>query len=161
MIRTLLLSGCICGLVGLILVAGVNHTLTTTLAGGRGFTAVMVSWMSHFNPFTMILTSFLLVFLNRGASEIATSFSLNTSFSDILTGIIIFFIIGCEFFIRYSISFRSSLVPLARFSQRNPETSTLGFPVSCMSAGSAASSVHSSMNSPLRHPVSSAISLLC
>ena len=108
MIRTLLLSGGICGLVGLILVAGVNHTLTTTLAGGRGFTAVMVSWMSHFNPFTMILTSFLLVFLNRGASEIATAFSLNTSFSDILTGIIIFFIIGCEFFIRYSISFRSS-----------------------------------------------------
>ena len=108
MMRTLLLSGGLCGLVGLILVAGINHTLTTTLAGGRGFTAVMVSWMSHFNPFTMILTSFLLVFLNRGASEIATAFSLNTSFSDILTGIIIFFIIGCEFFIRYQVSFRSS-----------------------------------------------------
>ena len=108
MMRTLLLSGGLCGLVGLILVAGINHTLTTPLAGGRGFTAVMVSWMSHFNPFTMILTSFLLVFLNRGASEIATAFSLNTSFSDILTGIIIFFIIGCEFFIRYQVSFRSS-----------------------------------------------------
>ena len=108
MMRTLLLSGGLCGLVGLILVAGINHTLTTTLAGGRGFTAFMVSWMSHFNPFTMILTSFLLVFLNRGASEIATAFSLNTSFSDILTGIIIFFIIGCEFFIRYQVSFRSS-----------------------------------------------------
>ena len=108
MLRTLLLSGGLCGMVGLILVAGINHTLTTTLAGGRGFTAVMVSWMSHFNPFTMILTSFLLVFLNRGASEIATAFSLNTSFSDILTGIIIFFIIGCEFFIRYQVSFRSS-----------------------------------------------------
>ena len=105
MIRTLFLSGAICGLVGLILVAAVNHTLTTTLAGGRGFTAVMVSWMSHFNPFTMILNSFLLVLLNRGASEIATTFSLNTSFSDILTGIIIFFIIGCEFFIRYKVSF--------------------------------------------------------
>ena len=50
MMRTLLLSGGLCGLVGLILVAGINHTLTTTLAGGRGFTAVMVSWMSHFNP---------------------------------------------------------------------------------------------------------------
>ena len=69
MMRTLLLSGGLCGLVGLILVAGINHTLTTTLAGGRGFTAVMVSWMSHFNPFTMILTSFLLVFLNRGRCQ--------------------------------------------------------------------------------------------
>lgn len=107
-IRTMVLSGAICGLVGLILVGGINHTLTTTLADGRGFTAVMVSWMSQFNPFTMILTSLLIVFMDRGASEIATNFSLNTSFSDILTGIIIFFIIGCEFFIRYKLSFRSS-----------------------------------------------------
>lgn len=108
MIRTLLISGAICGLTGLLLVGAINHTLTTTLAGGRGFTAVMVSWMAQFNPFTMILTSFILVFLSRGASEIATAFSLNTSYSDILTGIIIFFIIGCEFFIRYQLNFRSS-----------------------------------------------------
>ncbi len=105
-IRTMLLSGAVCGLVGLLLVGAINHTLTTSLAGGRGFTAVMVSWMSQFNPITMILTSLLIVFLGRGAGEIATAYGLNTSFSDILTGIIIFFIIGCEFFIRYKISFR-------------------------------------------------------
>ena len=52
-----------------------------------------------------VVIAYLLVLLNRGASEIATTFSLNTSFSDILTGIIIFFIIGCEFFIRYKVSF--------------------------------------------------------
>jgi len=107
-IRTMLLSGAICGLVGLILVGGINHTLTTTLAGGRGFTAVMVSWMAQFNPFTMILTSGLIVFFSRGASDIATNFKLNTSFADILIGIIIFFLIGCEFFIRYKLSFRSN-----------------------------------------------------
>ena len=106
MLRTMLLSGAICGLVGFILVGSINQTLTTTLAGGRGFTAVMVSWMSRFNPFTMILTSLLIVFLSRGAGEIATAYSLNTSYSEILTGIIIFFLIGCEFFIRYKISFR-------------------------------------------------------
>ena len=106
MIRTMLLSGAICGLTGLILVGGINQTLTTTLAGGRGFTAVMVSWMSRFNPFTMILTSLLIVFLDRGAGEISTAFGLNSSFADILTGIIIFFLIGCEFFIRYKLSFR-------------------------------------------------------
>lgn len=106
MIRTLLLSGAICGITGFVLVAGINQTLTTTLAGGRGFTAVMVSWMSRFNPFTMILTSLLLVILDRGAGEISTAFGLNTSFSDILTGIIIFFLIGCEFFIRYKLTFR-------------------------------------------------------
>ena len=33
-------------------------------------------------------------------------FGLNQSFADILSGIIIFFIIGCEFFITYRLSFR-------------------------------------------------------
>ena len=105
-IRTMLLSGAICGLVGLLLSGAINHTLTTSLAGGRGFTAVMVSWLAKFNPFTMILASLLLVFMDRGAGEITSAFSLNQSFGDILTGIILFFIIGCEFFIRYRISFR-------------------------------------------------------
>lgn len=103
-IRTMLLSGALCGLAGFLLVGGINHTITTTIVGGRGFTAVMVSWLAKFNPLTMIFTSFLIVFLDRGASEISTTFGLNQSFSDILTGIILFFIIGCEFFITYKVS---------------------------------------------------------
>ena len=102
-IRTMLLSGAICGLAGLLLVGSTNHTLTTTIVDGRGFTAVMVSWLAKFNPIWMILTSFLLVFLGRGAGEIATKFGLNRSFGDILTGIILFCIIGSEFFINYEI----------------------------------------------------------
>ena len=105
-IRTLLLSGAICGVAGLLLTGSINHTLSTGVAGGQGFTAVMVSWLAKFNPFTMIFSSFLLVFMGKGASEIATQFSLNSSFSEILTGIILFFIIGCEFFINYKINFR-------------------------------------------------------
>ena len=105
-IRTMALSGGICGLVGLLLVGSINHTITTTIAGGQGFTAVLVSWMSKFNPVTMIFSSALIVFMDRGASEISTNFGLNHSYSDILTGIILFFIIGCEFFITYQIRFR-------------------------------------------------------
>lgn len=104
--RTLFISGGICGAVGLLLVGGINHTITTTIVGGQGFTAVMVSWMSKFNPFTMIIASFLIVFLERGAGEISTNFGLNQSFSDILTGIILFSIIGCEFFANYRLQFR-------------------------------------------------------
>ena len=107
-IRTMLLSGAVCGLAGLLLVGSTNHTLTTSIVDGRGFTAVMVSWLAKFNPIWMILTSFLLVFLGRGAGEIATNFGLNQSFGDILTGIILFFIIGSEFFINYQIHFRRS-----------------------------------------------------
>ena len=102
-IRTMVLSGAICGLMGMMLVGSTDHTLTTTLVGGRGFTAVMVSWLAKFNPFGMIFTSFLLVFLQLGAKEIASTFFLNESFSEVLTGIILFFIIGCDFFINYKI----------------------------------------------------------
>lgn len=107
-IRTMALSGALCGLAGLLLVGGTDHTITTTLAGGRGFTAVMVSWLAKFNPLGMIFTSLLLVFLDRGAGEISTVFGLNHSFGDILSGIILFFIIGSEFFISYKLSFRKS-----------------------------------------------------
>lgn len=105
-IRTMAISGALCGVAGLLLVGGINHTVTTTIAGGEGFTAVMVSWLAKFNPFVMVFTSFLIIFLDRGTGEISTVFELNKSFADILTGIILFFIIGCEFFINYKISFR-------------------------------------------------------
>ena len=107
-IRTMLISGAVCGLAGLLLVGGTNHTLNASIVDGRGFTAVMVSWLGKFNPIWMILTSFLLVFLGRGAGEIATDFGLNSSFGDILTGIILFFIIGGEFFINYKLSLTKS-----------------------------------------------------
>ena len=107
-IRTMVLSGAVCGLMGLLLTAGTDHTLTTTIVGGRGFTAVMVSWMAKFNPIIMVFTSLLLVVLGRGASEISSTFGLNQSFSDILTGIILFFILGSEFFITYQVSLRKS-----------------------------------------------------
>ena len=100
-LRTMILSGAIAGLMGFLLVSGVNHTISTTISGGRGFTGVMISWMSKFNPFVMVLSSALLTFMEAGATDISTTFGLNQSFSDILTGIIIFFIIGSEFFINY------------------------------------------------------------
>ena len=107
-VRTMLLSGALCGVAGLLLVGSTNHTLTATIVDNRGFTAVMVAWLAKFNPIWMIFTSFLLVFLGRGAGEIATNFNLNQSFGDMLTGIILFFILGSEFFINYKISFRHS-----------------------------------------------------
>ncbi|MBR4018541.1 MAG: ABC transporter permease, partial [Clostridia bacterium] len=105
-VRTMALSGALCALAGFLRVAGTDHTLTTTITDGYGFTAVMVSWLAQFKPITMILTSFILTFMDRGASGISTKFQLNESYADILTGIILFFIIGCEFFIRYRITFR-------------------------------------------------------
>lgn len=105
-IRTMAVSGALCGIAGMLIVAGVDHTINTSSVGGMGFTAIMVSWLAKFNPIFMTLTSFLIVFLERGAGEIATTCNLNESVADILTGIILFFIIGSEFFVQYKISFR-------------------------------------------------------
>lgn len=105
-IRTMFLSGAVCGIAGLLLVAGTDHSIAKETVDGRGFTAIMVSWLAKFNPIYMILTSLLITFLDKGASQISTDFGLNDSFSEILTGIIIFFIIGSEFFVNYSIKFR-------------------------------------------------------
>ncbi|MBQ6394812.1 MAG: ABC transporter permease [Atopobiaceae bacterium] len=104
-IRTLLLSGALCGFAGFLLVSGTDHTLTTTIGAGRGFTAVMVAWLAQFDPIVMIASSFLIAFMGNGAGEISTTFGLNHSFGDILLGIILFFIIGCEFFINYKLNF--------------------------------------------------------
>ncbi|MDO4518247.1 MAG: ABC transporter permease [Bacillota bacterium] len=107
-VRTLILSGAICGFAGWLMVSASDHTITTTLAGGRGFTAIMVSWLAQFNVLVMVLCSLLIVSLDQGAGEIATYYGLNHAFGDILTGVIIFFIIGVEFFINYKVHVRKS-----------------------------------------------------
>lgn len=107
-LRTMLVSGAICGLAGFLIVGGLDRTITTESAGGQGFTAIMVSWLAKFNPLVMILTSFLLIFLDQGAAQVAQDFDMSDAFPSIITGIILFFIIGCEFFINYQVVFRSS-----------------------------------------------------
>jgi len=102
-IRTMIISSGICGLAGAIIVSGASHTISTSTAGGRGFTAIIVAWMSKFNPFIMILVSAFLVFMQQGAIQIASQFGLNENASDIITGIILFFLIGSEFFITYKV----------------------------------------------------------
>ncbi len=106
-IRTMLISGAICGIAGFLIVAGLDHSITETTVGGRGFTAIMVSWLAKFNPLVMILTAAFVTFLDQGASQISTAFNIDSSFPDMVVGIVLFFIIGCEFFINYKLKFRS------------------------------------------------------
>ena len=107
-IRTMLISGAVCGIAGLLLVGGTSHTISTTTVGGRGFTAIMVSWLGKFNPLFMVLTSFLLIFLDVGARQVATDFGISSSIASIVTGIILLFIIGCEFFLQYRLALRKN-----------------------------------------------------
>ena len=107
-VRTMFLSGLLCGLAGYLIAAGLDQSVTTESVGGQGFTAIMVSWLAKFNPFVMVLTTGLIVLLNQGAAQISQNFDVSSAFPDVIVGIILFFIIGCEFFINYRIHFRVS-----------------------------------------------------
>ena len=106
-IRTLVLSGAICGIIGLLLGGSINHTINTESAANRGFTGIMVAWLAKFDPLMMIVTAFGITFLSRGMGQVQSAFGItNAAVSDIIIGLIYFCVIGCEFFINYRIIFR-------------------------------------------------------
>ena len=103
MCRTMFLSGALCGLVGMLQFAGADYTLTEGTAGGVGFTAITVAWLSKMNPFGMLVVSVFIAMLERGSNTIQTNFKIPASASDLIIGIILFFMLGCEFFITYKL----------------------------------------------------------
>lgn len=105
-LRTLILCGTLCGLIGFFLVSNINHSLGSSTVGGRGFTGLLVSWLAHFNPFAMVLTSFLVVFITNGSSQVGNYARLGMAYPKVMTGIFFFFIIATEFFINYKIMFK-------------------------------------------------------
>lgn len=109
--RTLFLSGALCGFVGFLYVSNFSHTLSTTLDNGYGFTAIIVCWLSGFNPFVMIGYSALIVFLNKGAlnlQDCGFSANLNSYSAQFVIFVIILSLMLGNFFAEYRILFRGS-----------------------------------------------------
>ena len=104
--RTMFLSGAFCGLAGFFQTAGNNGLLAETTAGGVGFTAITVAWMAKMNPYAMLVIAFFISVLERGCNKIETTIGIPASVSDLIIGIILFFILGCEFFINYRLIFK-------------------------------------------------------
>ncbi len=106
MMRTMLLSGAICGIVGWMLVSGANGTLNSDVAGGVGFTAITVAWLSQLNSFAMIIIAGILAIIGKGSATLQTKLNVPASVADIVSGILLFCMLGCEFFINYKLIFR-------------------------------------------------------
>ncbi len=112
-IRTMALSGALCGLVGLLLAGSMEYAVSDTTAKNMGFTAIMVAWLAKFNPLVMVLTAFFVTFVSKGMSQVQTAFGItNDAASNIMVGIIFFCVIGCEFFISYKVHIRGVKKPL-------------------------------------------------
>ncbi len=107
MMRTMFLSGAISGVVGFIVASGANGTLYNGVADGVGFTSITVAWLSQLNAFAMIAISMMLAVLTKGAETLQTMLNVPASISDIIIGLLLFCMLGCEFFINYRMIFRS------------------------------------------------------
>ncbi len=106
MMRTMFLSGAVSGLVGFVICSGANGTLSSNIANGVGFTSITVAWLSQLNAFAMIVISMMLAVLTKGADTLQTSMNVPVSISNIIIGLLLFCMLGCEFFINYRLIFR-------------------------------------------------------
>lgn len=107
-IRTMLLSGALCGIAGMIQIAGSDYTLSCETANNMGFTGITVAWLANLNPFIIGVVSMLFSLLQKGSIPMQTATGLSSYTADVLQAIILFIFLGFEFFNRYSLVFRSS-----------------------------------------------------
>jgi simple sugar transport system permease protein len=105
-LRTIAISGAVCGLIGFLFV-GFEKSIEVKADGGYGFTAIIVTWASQFNPLAMAAIAFGIVFFESGAGGIQNHFSeiLTKDYKNIVVAIFLFLLIGCEFFINYKVNF--------------------------------------------------------
>ena len=101
--RTLLLCGALCGVAGFLIVAGASHTVSESIVGGKGFTAVMISWLGHFNPLEMILYSLLNAVITTGSSSAAANLGYSGEVASVLSGIFFLIILVSEFFVNFRV----------------------------------------------------------
>lgn len=104
----MLISGAVCGICGFLTVSGQDHSIASdSTAGGYGFTAIIVAWLAKFNTGLMVVISVFVIFLERGTSHVADKCSgFDASASKIVIGLVLFFVIGSEFFVNYKLNFR-------------------------------------------------------
>lgn len=108
-IRTMIMSGALAGIVGLFLAGGIHHTISTASANNMGFTAIMATWLASFNPLVMMGTCFFIIFISRGMVEVRGNFGFtNDSIANIVIGLVYFCVIACSFFITYRVVFRKA-----------------------------------------------------
>lgn len=103
-IYTIFLSGGLCGLAGMIEASGVNKTLSVEITRGVGYTAIITSWLSSLRAPVIAVVCILFAAMIQGGTFIQMAFQIPQSAAQILQGMILFFVLGSEFFIRYRIS---------------------------------------------------------
>ena len=111
-VRTMIISAGICGIAGMLQATGADRTLTDSVAGGVGFTAIAVAWLSQLNPLAILPVSFLFAMLQKGSGYVESVFGISNAAAAVLQGVLLFFMLGCEFFVRFRLTLRKEEVTL-------------------------------------------------
>ncbi len=101
MLVTIMISGGLCGVAGMMQASAIEHSLSDQLSGGLGFTAVITTWLARLSPPMIIAVSFVFSMLIQGGTYLQSSMRIPAAAASVLQGIIIFFVLGSEFLIRY------------------------------------------------------------
>ncbi len=96
-----LISGAAAGLAGAVQLTGVTHTLSESIGGGVGFTAIIIAWLSNLNAPAIVATSFLFAALKQGAMSMELLVGSPSSLSDVVMGLVLMAALASEFFLRY------------------------------------------------------------
>lgn len=105
-LMAILISGGICGIAGMMQASAIEQSLSDQLSGGLGFTAVITTWLARLSAPAIVMVSFLLAMLLQGGTYLQSAIKISASVSGILQGIILFFVLGSEFFIQYSVIYK-------------------------------------------------------
>ena len=104
-IRTMLMGGAICGIAGFLIVSGGAHTIGKDIVNNKGFTAVMISWLGHFNPLEMALYSLLYSFVTIGGGAAAGDLGYSSDVAAVFSGILFLIVLASEFFVNFRLKF--------------------------------------------------------
>ena len=97
------LSGAIAGLAGMCEVSGLQGRLQAGFSAQYGYTAIIVAWLSHLNPTLSLFVAFFMGVLLAGGPALQIGMGLPIGSVMILQGLILFFVLGGEFFHKYRV----------------------------------------------------------
>lgn len=102
---SMILSGGLCGLTGMIQASAVEKTLSVSLSANYGFTAIITTWLAGLNAIATLFVCIAFAILVQGGNYIQIAMQVPSSVADMIQAIILFFVLGSEFFIQYKVAF--------------------------------------------------------
>ena len=102
-LRTVFLSAALIGLAAAFKV-GTAGILSTSITDDVGWTGIIVAWLSQLNTGVIFVVSALICVLHYGSTVAAATFSqVDSSFANMLQGVILFLVLAADFYTRFKI----------------------------------------------------------